>query len=124
MLQVVQAFKSKQESDVIIGAVDGCHIAVTCPDENAYDYVNRKLSFYWQCVIVTYTALMSVSAGQDLLMMREYFTFRHCMSHSRMIHRDFAEMGYRICLAVGLLLKPPFACMQMKNSSKKSCDSL
>ena len=28
------------------------------------------------------------------------------------------------CLAVGLLLKPPFACMQMKNTSKKYCDSL
>jgi len=43
MLQVVQAFKSKREIDSVIGAVDGCHIAVTCPDENAYDYVSRKL---------------------------------------------------------------------------------
>jgi len=38
MLQVVQAFKSKREIDGVTGAVDGCHIAVTCPDENACDY--------------------------------------------------------------------------------------
>jgi len=42
MLQVVQAFKGKRDISGIIGAIDGSHIAINCPDENACDYVNRK----------------------------------------------------------------------------------
>jgi len=43
--QVVQAFKSKRDIDGVIGALDGCHIAIACPGDNAADYVNRK-GFY------------------------------------------------------------------------------
>jgi len=42
LTQVVQGFKNKRDIDGVIGAIDGCHIAVACPTENACDYVNRK----------------------------------------------------------------------------------
>jgi len=39
---VVQGFKNKCDIDGVIRAIDGCHIAVAYPNENAGDYVNRK----------------------------------------------------------------------------------
>jgi len=42
LMQVVQGFRSKRDIDGVVGAVDGCHIAIACPNENACDYVNRK----------------------------------------------------------------------------------
>jgi len=42
LTQVDQGFKNKRDIDGVIGATDGCHIAVACPNENACDYVNRK----------------------------------------------------------------------------------
>ena len=42
LMQAVQGFRSKRDIDGVVGAVDGCHIAIACPNENACDYVNRK----------------------------------------------------------------------------------
>lgn len=42
---VVEGFRDKRGIDCVIGAIDGCHVPIACPQQQPADYVNRK-GFY------------------------------------------------------------------------------